>query len=84
MHRINRRALFHHVNRLPASRSGTPWRTEPFAIMEIRCEASSGNEEDVAGEVSVAAARPQLEHLAKVTGGRGVYAARRPGETIVP
>jgi len=31
-----------------------------------------------------AAAGPQPEHLAKVTGGRCVYAARRPGETIVP
>jgi hypothetical protein len=27
---------------------------------------------------------PQPEHLATVTGGRCVYAARRPGETIVP
>jgi hypothetical protein len=30
------------------------------------------------------AAEPQPAHLAKVTGGRCVYALRRPGETIVP
>ena len=27
---------------------------------------------------------PQTAHLAKVTGGRCVYAPRRPGDTIVP
>jgi hypothetical protein len=56
--------------------------------MEIRCEsarvASSGNEEDAASEAGIAASEPQPEHLATVTGGRCVYAARLPGETIVP
>jgi hypothetical protein len=55
--------------------------------MEIGCEsahvAPSRNEEDVEGEAGEAASERQPEHLAKVTGGRCVYAARRPGETIV-
>jgi hypothetical protein len=56
--------------------------------MEIRCEsarvAPSGNEEDVVGEAGVAAVERSSAHLATVTGGRCVYAARQPGETIVP
>jgi hypothetical protein len=37
----------------------------------------------VAGEAGEAASEPQPAHLAKVTGGRCVYATRRPDDTIV-